>query len=295
MPSAAIGRPISSPVDIASTAQTREGHEPVGVEEPDCRRGGAGSRTSPDGSRRPALVAIHGYARYASASSPAARSEPRWRRPSQKTGSAPSDTTRDLRERERERRRPDDPERREQHEERIDVRRRAERSARRSRRPSISSGRPCVVLQTACTMFPRSKRPSRKFDVGVAHDREEHDRPHEHRLPRPRAPTRGRGSQSTTAPLASVSSSDGSRRELTRRPSETRARRPRRRRFTHAGSWRIRAERTRRAPPDPARRRTVAGSTRRPYRPRSTQRVRRPARCRGTAAPRGASRACSSR
>ena len=27
----------------------------------------------------------------------------------------------------------------------------------------ISSRRPCVVLQTACTMFPRSKRPSRKF------------------------------------------------------------------------------------------------------------------------------------
>ena len=36
MPSAAIGSPISSPVDIARTAQTREGNEPVGVEEPDA-------------------------------------------------------------------------------------------------------------------------------------------------------------------------------------------------------------------------------------------------------------------
>ena len=40
----------------------------------------------------PALVAVHGYARYPSASSPAALSEPRCRRASQNTGSAPSDT-----------------------------------------------------------------------------------------------------------------------------------------------------------------------------------------------------------
>ena len=52
-----------------------------------------------------------------------------------------------------------EPERREQHEDRIHVAR--EPSDLVARTSSISSGRPFAVLQTACTMFPRSKRPSR--------------------------------------------------------------------------------------------------------------------------------------
>ena len=69
---------------------------------------------------------------------------------------------RDLRERERERRRPEHPQRREQHEERIGVTAEAHHLLARWRRASISSGLPCDVLQTACTMFPRSNRPTRK-------------------------------------------------------------------------------------------------------------------------------------
>ena len=121
MPSAAIGRPMSSPVDIASSAHSANGHEPLGVEEPDAeeverdrerhRMDRRCQRSSPSTDTRGSRAR----------GAPPPRSEPRCRRPSQKTGSAPSATDHDLRERERERRRPDEPERREQREERIDV------------------------------------------------------------------------------------------------------------------------------------------------------------------------------
>ena len=110
----------------------------------------------------PALVAVHGYARYASASSPAAASEPRWRLPSQKTGNAPRETNAIC---------ANASASGDGHKSQSGARSARNGSTCPPRRTTCSpvvlwvtsSGRPCAVLQTACTMFPRSKRPSRKF------------------------------------------------------------------------------------------------------------------------------------
>ena len=163
IPSPTIGSPISSPVDIASSRAERRTGRAARCRGTRRRRGRAGSRTSPDGSRRPRSSRPTDTRGTRARAAPAAARSRDGAGPSQNTGSAPSDDDRDLRERERERRGPD-ASRAARAARGTDRRaRRGARSARRSRRGSISSGRPCAVLQTACTMFPRSNRPIRKF------------------------------------------------------------------------------------------------------------------------------------
>ena len=167
----------------------------------------------------------------------------------------------------------------------------AERSARRSNRPSSPARAPA-----SCSRPPAPCSRGRSGRSGSS------------RTPRARSRTERRVHTSTAPQIASdhawsrtASETRPSDRlpsmaravELKRRPSGTRARLPRRTPSPMLGSCRIRLTNATRASRDPARRRTAWESMRRLCPPRSTQRDPQRARCRSTAAPRGASRACS--
>ena len=181
------GSPMSSPVDIASAGDRRRTGRGGRCRGTRCRRGRAGWRTSPDGSLRRRSSRPTDTRDSRARGAPRRRSSPRCRRPSQNTGSAPSDTTAICASASDERRRPEHPERRQQHEERIGVTAEAARSARRWRRASTRAAGPATVLQTACTMFPRSNRPTRKVTNASRTTAKSTARPDDHRRPRPRA------------------------------------------------------------------------------------------------------------
>ena len=145
----------------------------------------------------------------------------------------------------------------------------------------------CLLIVSK-TELKRSRRAAPR----IAHDREQSNRSIRVRLPRSRSDhawsrtaSEAHAPPGVCRPRLGPWSSRG-------RPSGTRAPLPRRTPSPTPGLDGF-ARRTRPEHPDPARRRTVWESTRRPYRPRSSQPGPRRARCRGTAAPRGASRVCS--